>query len=439
MNLLGRKIFGAFKNTELLEREKDELVKAFERYTAIEKSDLLREYKALRKEVKSAAFKENKKVFINRKFRDTEEYRDWRKFNKLEHGCRIHRYYAVAESAELADFLKFKDTPEYEFIGNKIELKKSAALRTFRAYEKSKAYKIYTRFHDSYILKEYERLKKVVTDKEFLQFKEFWSDPHRWKKTEAYRREQKFYQLSQHADMVFYQKTDPGCFDFLKQWQIKFSDEFNGVALDRDKWGSGYYFADPMLIRDYSLTSHKQANNSGKNVTVANGTLTIETLSENTTARAWDAEKGFVLHDFAYTSDIINSGAACQFRQGIVEVKLRIKGGKITHVCGLVNEAKSPQINIFHFDGKHIKVGYAHNGSARTETVRGISPYDFYIYKLEWNADGLIWSVNNAVVLRVSGNIPDTPLFPLFASLVNHRQDDTGAFEMDWIRIYQKQ
>ena len=438
MNLIGKIIFGRFKNTEVFEKEKDELQMAYERYVAIEQSELLREYKTLRKEVKSAAFKENKKVMINRKFKDTEEYRDWRKFHRLEKMGKLHYYYTIVASKELSDFLRFKDTAEYEFIGNKIELKKSETLRRFRSYEKSKEYKIYTRFHESYILKEYERLKTVVSSEEFLQFKEFWSDPHRWAKTEAYRKEEKFKQLAQHADILFYQRTDTACFDFFKTWELSFKDDFNGAALDQKIWDDGYYFSDPEMIRNYSLTQHKQANNGGKNVTVADGCMTIETLAENTTARAWDEKHGFVYHDFNYTSDVINAGESFQFEEGIMEVKLRVRGGYITHVCCLVSENKLPQINIFHFDGRHISVGNAWKGGVQSQCIKGISASDFFVYKLEWNSDELIWSVNNVEVFRTNKGIPAMPLFPLFASLVDANQDDTGAFDVDWIRVYQK-
>jgi len=438
MNLIGKIIFGKFKSTESFEKEKNELKGSYERYSAIEQSELLREYKALRKEVKSATFKENKKVLINRKFKDTEEHRDWRKFNRLNKMGKLHHYYTIAASNELASFLEFKNTPEYEFIGNKIELKKSDTLRNFRAYEKSKDYKIYTRFHGSYILKEYERLKKVVSSKEFLQFKEFWSDPNRWMKTDAYHREEKFKQLSQHADIIFYQRSDPSCFSFFKEWNLVFVDEFNGVALDRKTWNNGYYFSDPQLIRDYSLTQHRQANNGGKNVTEADGLMVIETLAETTTVRAWDEKHGFVNHEFNYTSDVINVGESFQFSEGIVEVKLRISGGYITHVCSLVSENKLPQINIFHFDGRRISIGHAWKDGVQTESIKGISPNDFFVYKLEWTSNELIWSVNNVEVFRTRKGLPQVSLFPLFASVVDKHQDDTGVFEVDWIRIYQK-
>jgi hypothetical protein len=333
--------------------------------------------------------------------------------------------------------LVFKQTSQYEFIGNKIELKKSESLRKFRTYEKSGDYKLYTRFHESYLIKEYERLKTVISSQEFIRFKEFWSDSHRWEKTDAYHKEQKFRQLSQHADIVFYQKTDPAKFDFFQKWTVVFNDEFNDVALDRKIWDDGYYFSDPAFIRDYSLTQYKQANNGGKNVSVANGCMKIETLKEDTNARAWDEKLGFVNHDFTYTSDVINAGATFQFSKGIVEVKIRIKGGKISHMFGLVSENKLPQVNVFHFDGQHVTVGNAWKDGSRSEIVKGISPSEFYIYKLEWTSNELIWSINNLELFRTRQGVPSISLFPIFASIVDKHQDDTGILEVDWIRIYQ--
>jgi hypothetical protein len=437
MNLIAKKLFGTFKGTVQLEREIYQLEQAYERYMAIEKSDLLREYKELRKEVKSSAFKDNKKLLINRKFEDTEEYRDWHKYNRLKNNSKLKRYVEIQKSPELADFIAFKETSEYELIGNKIELKKSEQLRRFRTYEKSKDYKLYTRFHGSYLLQEDERLQKVVSTPEFKQFKAFWSDPHRWMKTEAYKKELRFRELTKHADILFYQKTDPQQFSFFQTWEKVFDDEFNGPELDKSKWEAGYYFSDPQLIRHYSLTTCKQANNEGKNVTVADGCLTIETLHESVTARAWDEQQGFVMHPFDYTSDVINAGHAFQMTSGLVQVKLRVRGGKITHVCCLAHERKMPQINIFHVDHKMISVGYVMDNITQTQRVRGISPYDFYIFSVEWGAENLIWRVNDQEVFRAAkGVIPSVPLFPLFASIVRQQQAGVGYLDIDWIRIY---
>lgn len=439
MNLIVKKLFGTFKGTAQLEHEMFQLEQAYQRYQAIKQSDLLHEYLDLRKEVKSSAFKDNKKLLLNRKFEDTKEYYDWHAFHRLKNNAKLKRYFEILQSQELHDFLAFKETDAYELIGNKIELKKSESLRRFRAFEKSKNYKLYTRFHGSYLLDEYERLNAIVSSPDFIQFKTFWSDPQRWYKTEAYQKELRFKELSKHADILFYQKTDPRQFLFFENWEKVFSDEFNGPVLDHTKWEAGYYFSNPQLIRHYSLSTCKQANNEGKNVTVADGCLTIETLKERVNARAWDDEKGFIMHTFDYTSDVINAGKAFQMTSGLVQVKLRIRDGKITHVCCLAHEKKTPQINIFHVDHKNISVGYVMDHFSQTQRIKGISAYDFYIYSVEWSEDQLIWRINNQEVFRADkGIIPNVPLFPLFASIVRQDQEGTGYFDIDWIRIYQQ-
>jgi uncharacterized protein YktA (UPF0223 family) len=439
MNLIIKKLFGTFKGTSQLEHEMSQLEQAYQRYQAIKNSDLLREYLHLRKEVKSSSFKDNKKLLLNRKFEDTKEYSDWHAYHRLKNNSKLKRYFEISQSAALRDFLAFKETEAYELIGNKIELKKSETLRRFRAFEKSKDYKLYTRFHGSYLLDEFERLKAIVSSPDFIEFKTFWSDPHRWYKTEAYQKELRFKELSKHADILFYQKTDPRQFVFFETWEKVFFDEFNGPVLDQTKWEAGYYFSDPQLIRHYSLATCRQANHEGKNVTVADGCLTIETLKEKITTRAWDEEKGFIMHTFDYTSDVINAGNAFQMTSGLVQVKLRIRDGKITHVCCLAHEKKTPQINIFHVDHKTISVGYVMDHFSQSQRIKGISAYDFYIYSVEWTEDQLIWRINNQEVFRAAkGVIPKVPLFPLFASIVRKDQEGTGYFDIDWIRIYQR-
>jgi hypothetical protein len=84
-----------------------------------------------------------------------------------------------------------------------------------------------------------------------------------------------------------------------------------------------------------------------------------------------------------------------------------------------------------------ISVGYVMDEISQSQRIRGISPYDFYVFSVEWSHDMLIWRVNNLEVFRAAkGTIPSVSLFPMFASLVMQQQEGIGSFDIDWIRIY---
>ena len=100
---------------------------------------------------------EQKKCASNRRYRDTEEYRDRRKVKKLAAKADIRQYYEVLRSQELKDFLAFMETPEAQHLADKRAARKSPALQRFRRFASSKAYRVYTRLHGSYIIQEYEK------------------------------------------------------------------------------------------------------------------------------------------------------------------------------------------------------------------------------------------------------------------------------------------
>ena len=101
-----------------------------ERYTEVEKSVELAEYKKLFHVVKSADFKEKKKKRSktgNTKIRKNTEL--LRKFDKLENSADIKLYYQVLNSTELKQYLKFESTPEFEQMGDAKKLKESEYLQ----------------------------------------------------------------------------------------------------------------------------------------------------------------------------------------------------------------------------------------------------------------------------------------------------------------------
>jgi len=166
MNLFWKKLFGGITPTAKLERYEADLVKAMNRYAEVEKSVELAEYRKLFHVVKSASFQENKKILKNRKYKDTEEYRNSRKCKKLQNSPAIRTYYEVLSSDLLKQYTAFKLTPDYELLGDMKKVKTSDTLMKFRQFEHSKAYKTYIRFHDSYIIKEFELLKTKVASPE---------------------------------------------------------------------------------------------------------------------------------------------------------------------------------------------------------------------------------------------------------------------------------
>lgn len=166
MNLFWKKRFGGMLSTSKFEKMEEAAVSDMKRYDEIAKSLELEEYRKLFHVVKSSEFKEKKKTLQNRKYQDTEEYRISRKYQKLHTNSSIRQYYETLHSERLNTFLDFKTTPEYEELGDKKKVKASEKLQKLKDFENSKEYKNYIRYHDSFIIRDYEELNWYINDLE---------------------------------------------------------------------------------------------------------------------------------------------------------------------------------------------------------------------------------------------------------------------------------
>ena len=437
MNLFWKKFTGKLIPTAKFEALEAELKSSLIRYNEVAKSLELEEYNKLFHEVKSATFIENKKVLQNRKHKDTEEYRDTRKFHKLENSAGIKMYFQALKSKELEAYLAFEKTPEFEDLGDKKKVKASEKLQELKRFERSKEFKNYTRFHDSYIIKEYEQLKALVNSADFQKRNEFWVNAQRWQTTPEYAKEQRFYELAKNPDIDFYINEKPERFNAIKHRKETFTEDFNWNVIDKSRWNIGFYYKNKKMIANHSFANEKQANNSGKNISVENGILRLATKHEKTTARAWHPTKGFIEQEFQYTSDVINT--ADEFRQkfGTISAKLRCTGN-INHAFWLGADGKLPHINIFHFDGKRIKIGNAGKEIMDGVEIKGLNPSQFHVYTLQWTEKELIWKINNLEIYRTASNIPKEEMFMVLNSFIPAKKHgSTGYFDVDWIKIYE--
>jgi beta-glucanase (GH16 family) len=437
MNLFWKKLFGGITPTAKLEKQEAALIEAMHRYAEVEKSVELVEYNELFHLVKSANFQENKKILQNRKYKDTEEYQVTKKYNKLHNSPAIHLYYKTLASEELKLYLEFKATPAYESLGDKKKLKASEPLRKMKVYEKSQAFKTYSRFHESYVIKEYEELKAKVAKPEFIKENAFWANEKRWHSTPEFVQQERFYALAKNPDIAFYINEKPERFEKYKSMKLTFQDEFEWNTLDKSHWNFGFHYKNATLIGDHSFIEEKQANNSGKNVSVEEGILKIATKHEKVTARAWHPKKGFVEKEFHYTSDVLQTAKKFRQQYGVIRAKIRCNGN-MHHAFWLGSDGKLPHVNIFHFNGKQITVGNANQNVFDSVKITGLNPSEYYIYTLIWSKKELIWMINNLEVYRTASNVPAEEMFLAFNSFISEKQRGrTGNIEVDWVRVYE--
>ena len=242
-------------------------------------------------------------------------------------------------------------------------------------------------------------------------------------------------------------KKHPDVISFLKNYSkrnspnrdafLTFSDDFYWKKPEDSLWNAGFYFRNEQLIRNYSFHNEKQANNAGNNTSVHAGVLQIQTRREVLKSLAWHPDHGFTEKQFAYTSDILQSAKNFRQQEGIFKAKIKCSGN-IHHAFWLKTEAKEPHINIFHFNGKEIQMGYVNQQNGDGVIIKGINPAEYFIYSLEWTKDELVWYINNLPVLRANHNIPRESMFLVFNSFIpEHITGEEGLLEVDWVRVYQ--
>jgi beta-glucanase (GH16 family) len=282
-----------------------------------------------------------------------------------------------------------------------------------------------------------EKLKTLQFSAALSAYKKLLSEYNLVSKQAKKKHSRQLAALKKHPDVAFYLKNVTNKNKPNRPAYLTFSDDFYRKESEKSPWNSGFFFKSEQLAQHYSFYNEKQANNAGSNTTIGNSVLQIQTRREATKALAWHPTQGFSEKHFAYTSDVIQSTQSFKQERGIFKAKLRCSG-KIHHAFWLASEKKDPHINVFHFDGSGIRMGYVNNGEGEEISIKGIDPSQYYIYTLEWTAHELNWYINNVLVFSVSKNIPTLPLSMTFNSFIPEDEvGDEGLLEVDWVRVYQ--
>lgn len=387
--------------------------------------------------INSTDFKQKKERYISVKYKDTDECKIMRQYEKLQNNSDIKLYYHTKASALLKEYSEFKSNPETLNLSNLSITEISDKIEKLKLFEQSKEYKNYTQYHDSLAVRELEELQKKISELEFQQANSFWANPNRWETTPEYRMEMRLKELMGKQPTVI--NSGKSTLFFFKYREISetFKEYFNWNALSDSRWSAGFHSNNPQLIGNYSFTNEWQANNEGRNVSADRQGLTIHTVNLPTKTLAWDMQKGFVNRNYSYTADVIQTSATFKQRYGIFSAKIRCTGN-VNHALWLSGDRKLPHINIFHFNGSNITVGNANQHKIDGLQISGISSHQYYIYTLEWTPTALVWYINNVEIYRTDENIPHESLYlGMNSFLPKKTEPDTGTLETEWIKVYQ--
>lgn len=463
--------FGLIKSTAKIEAAHELLLADYQLFCEFEKSNEHKEYHELALLVNSPTFKQKKNELQHLMLKGSVEEAQLKELKKLERNSRLKRFYSMLKSNELKRFetilnsemkkkyrelkaavdmhslaaLKKKDkqSEEYALYVEFQKINDSEEITFFKKFRKSSAHINYELMIDSPERKRFEELQKITGSKEFTARVAYLEDKHKWEKTEDAANEKRFAELQKLPQVVnFLKYKNSTAFDFFRKWNLVFEDRFESGKLDTQKWMTKSYWASQSLGQNFSQIGDLHAFTDGKNV-FAGKSLKIEVCKEKAKGMQWRIPFGFVEQEFDYTSGIVSTAGVEWWKYGILEAKVRYTpSSNLVDAVYLLGEESSPQINLVEMGAKN-RLGMLSKTTdgiqEACESISGLKNGEFYIFRLEWSAHSLVWSINGREMLTVSHNIPAFKMHLNAASIVVDEPVSNlpHCFEIDWVRFYQ--
>ncbi len=456
--------------------------KYFDAFKETENSEKLARLKELEMFVNSSDFHARKKVLSSSEFKETDEYKKYEEYLHLKEDPKIIAYYNIASSKAFANYKVLADSPdimeyeklekyitsgEYEKDKKQFEIEKATALHKEKEYKKlknsskykkyfklrgSKDYEYYRELHNSDKIKEYMELEKFVQSVEFRELKKQMQSRNKFKNSPEYQQLLEYSELKKSRKLKWYLKLkDSQVFDEIRRWELVFSDDFLTNGLNREKWLTSYFWGKNLLNDSYSLAADQHYFTADNNFEIKNGVLKLYTKREKIKGKAWDPSIGFFEKYFDFTSGMINTGESLWQKYGAFEAKVRLNASpSVYHTFWMVSDKMVPHLNVFRFSGsnkKQVNIGGLWQDESepdrikKTEsTVKGVDfSRNYYIFRLEWSPEEIIWKINNNVVKRERNKAFNKPMYLIFSSGIAGDATENSlpvSFDIDWVKIY---
>ena len=467
------------KSKELKQLQNSNDLKFYLNYT---RSAVLRNYEKMKDSAERKRFEELQKISgsLSSAAKGSIEASKLKELRKLENNSRLQKFYTTQKSDELRRFgkisesglfnkfqslKKYVESPDFRNEKKKAEadgkkefetteafaklqeykkLQNSDDVKFFLNFEKSVNCRNYELMKDSPERKRFEELQKITATNEFKARVAYLEDKQKWEKTEEAAKEKRFAELKKLPQLINYLKyKSSNAFDFFKQWQLVFEDRFESAKLDTEKWMTKSHWADKALGQNFSQVGDLHAFTDGKNVSVGGNSLKLEVRKEKATSMQWRIPFGFVEQEFDYTSGVVSTAGVEWWKHGILEAKVKYAPAlNLVDAIYLLGEESSPQINLVEMGMKNrlgILTKTAEHIQSESESLSGLKAGEFYIFRLEWSANSLVWKINEREMLTVTHNVPAFKMHLNAASIVV--AEPTGSlphrFEIGWVRFYQ--
>lgn len=367
----------------------------------------------------------------------------------------LKRYYELKEFVEkdefkkresfLKDNKKFEKSEAFKKYSRFKQLVADADVKFLLKFEKSRLYKNYLNVVDSFDLKRYHELVEIVSSEEFKQRKIYLEDKKKWEKTEEFAQLQEFTAMKKLPHLVKYFKyKGTTVFDFFRNWEVAFSDNFSEAKIDTGKWSFISASADKMVGDNFALAGDLHVFTQGNNIKTGKR-LTIEVRKEKASGKVWKMPAGFVPAEFDYTSGLISTWNSFEMEDGIIEAK--IKFNQVRQVVSsfyLAGSQDLPRINLVEMGVKNrVGVLTLNSNKAHVEglDISNLKNGLWYIFGIEKKGSNYTWKINGTEVFSLSYSSVKDKLHLNASSLVVEEISASqlpSAFEIEWVKCWRK-
>lgn len=245
--------------------------------------------------------------------------------------------------------------------------------------------------------------------------------------------------------------------ELFPDYELVFSDEFNGDELNLDNWNTQYYYGSRT-----NIFNNEEQYYQDDAFEFNDGVLSI--IGQQESIEAFESVDKYLLGQanqdltFDYTSGMLSGHDKVAFTYGYMEIRAQVPQGQGLWAAFWMLPSSGewpPEIDIMEILGDETDVAYQtvhyrddageHNMSG-SYYAGGIDfSADFHTFGAEWNADGITWYIDNVEVVTIEDNIPAESMY-LLANLAiggnwpgatTADTPDYSTFDIDYIRVYQ--
>lgn len=243
----------------------------------------------------------------------------------------------------------------------------------------------------------------------------------------------------------------------LNDYELVFSEEFTGSALDASKWNTAYLWGSDLVINSeeqYYVDTLRRPDFGYDPFRFNGETLTIRSIKTPDTLKAQSLDQ-------PYLSGVITTYDAFKFTYGYVEARVRMPRGRgYWAALWLLNAyyvEKKPEIDIVeHIGHEQDRVYHTYHYYDSNDQLRSTDSLesagvdytsDFHTFGVEWKPGELIYYIDGVEQHRIiDPNVSSQEMYIIANTAIGGwwpgSPDETtpfpGEYEIDYIRAYQK-